>query len=457
MRLISKLVSDGERWWKKNRFDKTSNQYEAEANKLYERRGKVNYEEAFKLYGKAKSAAEAKGLIGKTPSLLLKMGKCQKNIAKEHNDPKEQREATLLSSFHIHMAIHVSIAGGTECCQSQEWTIDAVKEALEVATSFFDDCLPRIEGKSQKLQEAVRFSLNTCLVPIQNHPFQDVTIRIQKEVAFLAFELTSEFLERKDFQGGRQHLQTMMTSIDKVKVSYALREGVDPDIAKELKALSDDYLVSCDIAVALEGLEAGNLIYSLAKKYMDTDDVEYALTTGWDALDKFKEVERLSQSTMDDVSLEAKAGQGFVYSDIFKMPEIAKKIFTSVVEHSAFQEYDWYQGAEKMLNTMVSNDPGIQKAKVMEELQPELERIRKVAQDAGSDTQRLIDELYRISPPIPKKDGTMNPKPDVLTMGKRKAIRKMIFFYHPDKIDKSNLRNKFLCEEIAKIFTEQVS
>ena len=53
------------------------------------------------------------------------------------------------------------------------------------------------------------------------------------------------------------------------------------------------------------------------------------------------------------------------------------------------------------------------------------------------------------------RNGTMKPKPDVLKLcSKQKAIRKMIFFYHPDKIDKSNLKYKILCEEITKILTE---
>ena len=90
----------------------------------------------------------------------------------------------------------------------------------------------------------------------------------------------------------------------------------------------------------------------------------------------------------------------------------------------------------------------------MEELRPELEGIRKAAEGAGTDSQKLINELYKMSPPIPKKNGTMKPKPDVLKLGKHKAIKKMIFFYHPDKIDKSDLKYKILCEEITKILTE---
>ena len=90
----------------------------------------------------------------------------------------------------------------------------------------------------------------------------------------------------------------------------------------------------------------------------------------------------------------------------------------------------------------------------MDELRPELETIREAAREAGTDSQQLINDLYRMSPPIPKNNGTMKPKPDVIRLGKQKAIKKMIFFYHPDKIDKSNLRYKFLCEEITKILME---
>ena len=135
-------------------------------------------------------------------------------------------------------------------------------------------------------------------------------------------------------------------------------EKEDEEVTKELKALMEDYLVSCDIAQALEGVEAGNLIYSLAKKDLESSDVECALNKGWDALDKFNEVESLSQNTMDDVCLQAKAGKGFIYYDVFKMPEKAKKIFTSVVERSLHKDCHWYQAAEERLKAMAANDPG---------------------------------------------------------------------------------------------------
>ena len=75
--------------------------------------------------------------------------------------------------------------------------------------------------------------------------------------------------------------------------------------------------------------------------------------------------------------------------------------------------------------------------------------------EAAADIQKLIDACYKISPPIPKKAGIPRPRPDVQQLGPQKAIRKMIFLYHPDKIDKCDMRQKFLSEEITKLFTER--
>ena len=106
------------------------------------------------------------------------------------------------------------------------------------------------------------------------------------------------------------------------------------------------------------------------------------------------------------------------------MTEKAKRISISVVEQTAYKAFDWYHGAVQRLNAMAVKKQvlssfciellvnlqhllaGVQKAKIMEDLQLNLETIRKAAQ--------LINEPYRIRPPpIPKNNGTMKPKPEV--------------------------------------------
>ena len=297
-------------------------------------------------------------MMGKIPSLLLQMGRCQRKIADESSDLQHQGYALLLSSYHVHHAVQVSLSSGEKCSQSEEWTNEAVKEAKEIATYFYEDYLLKVKDQQIRLQEAIRFSFHTNTVVSQGHPFHDVTILIHKEVAFLAFDLASEFLKGKDFQGGRQHLQAMLTSIEKIKDSYALKENEDAEMAKELRTLREDYLISCDIAQALEGLESGQLLYSQAKKDLESNDVEYALNKGWDALDKLKEVDKLAQSTMDDASLQAKAGQGLIYIDVFKMKEKSKKILEAVVTQTAFQDFPWYFEAQQRLEAMATSDPG---------------------------------------------------------------------------------------------------
>ena len=446
-----------ERQWQGEEYQKKIDEYEASANSFYQKGGTGNLSEAFKLYGKARSAAVEKGMVAKIPPLSMKMGLCLRHIANEETDPAKKANALVKSSQHMQLAIQESLIRRNETSQSQGWTDNLVNEALAVAEDFFGNCLPQIEDKTARLQEAVRFSRNTCVVHLSGHPFQRVTIFIHKEVAFMAFELASELLKKKNFQGGRHHLQTMLTSIDKVKDSYALTEKDDPELTRELRTLMEDYLISCDIAEALEALEAGNLIASLAEKDLEFNDVEDALNKGWNALDKFKEAENLAQNTMDDICYQSRCAQGSLYSDIFKLPGKAKRIFTSIVDSSAshFKDSDWYQDAERRLKAMEAGDPAAQKARILEELKPELERLHKASKEAGADIQKLIDACYRISPPIPKKTGSPRPRPDVQQLGPQKAIRKMIFLYHPDKIDKSDFRQKFLSEEITKLFTER--
>ena len=138
--------------------------------------------------------------MGKIPSLLLQMGKCQRKIADESSDLQHQGYALLLSSYHVHHAVQVSLTGGEKCSQSEEWTNEAVKEAKEIATYFYEDYLLKVNNQQIRLQEAIRFSFYTSTIMSQGHPIHDVTIFIHKEVAFLAFDLASEFLKGKDFR-----------------------------------------------------------------------------------------------------------------------------------------------------------------------------------------------------------------------------------------------------------------
>ena len=211
------IFAGTERKWQAEDYQKKVDEYEAIANSFYQKGGTGNLSEAVKLYEKAMRAAVEKGMVAKIPPLLMKMGLCKKHIAKEERDPTEKAEALLRSSQHMHLAIQESLIRGNETSQSQEWTNNLVAQALEVAADFFENCLPQIEDQLARLQEALQFSCKTSVVHLHGHPFQKVTIFIHKEVAFMASELASEFLKKKNFQGGRHHLQTMLTSINKAK------------------------------------------------------------------------------------------------------------------------------------------------------------------------------------------------------------------------------------------------
>ena len=106
------------------------------------------------------------------------------------------------------------------------------------------------------------------------------------------------------------------------------------------------------------------------------------------------------------------------------------------------------------LHKIEAQDPAVQKDKILEELKPDLERIRDGTKDARKNLQQAINFVFTNYPPIRLDSGKERALPLVSTLGEAKAIRKMIVSYHPDKIGKSDMRYKLLCEEITKVFTE---
>ena len=385
------------------------------------------------------------------------MGLCRLSLAKTQNDIVRQLTLARKASCEIGLAIKTSHFND-ESSQSKEWNRNAARGAKGVADFFFDTLLPQLD-KSQSLKTAAGFSAEFFPLRLPNHPFQDVSVGVHKRVSLMALEMSAEFLEDDDHQRARQCLQIAMSTMDRAKTSHALQKQKDPVTSKELQVLTDEYLADCDIAGALEALEAGSLITDLALKDMSSQNVKSALNHAWDALDRFKEAETLSESLRDDLGYCAKSAQGELYLNIFKIPGKAKKIFAAIVESSASEYHtdkEWFKKAELALQEMAAKEPVLQKSKLLEEISPDLAKIKDAVKAAGRDIQVAIDFLYHTYPPI-GANGTLRPKPLVSLIGIKTAIKKMIYSYHPDKIDKSDMKFKLLCEEITKIFTEMNS
>ena len=111
------------------------------------------------------------------------------------------------------------------------------------------------------------------------------------------------------------------------------------------------------------------------------------------------------------------------------------------------------KGCETILKLLDEKDPAFQKQKIQEDLKSDIDRIKQELKSAGKDIQKFIDFIFCNFPPI-TNHGTQRLKPVIGKLGQTKAIKKMIYSYHPDKIDRSDLRYKMLCEEITKVFTE---
>ena len=431
-------------------------EYETSGDGFYKKPGIESSKEALKVYGKAYTEAKEKGLMGKMPPLILKVGKCQRRLAEMETDFIKRIGFARFASRQTGLAIWSSLNNET-CNQSEEWTRGAVSQASEIADFYFTTLLSDVKDEEDRLTKVATFAKELFPIQVKNHPFLDVAITVNQQVAYTALDLASKFLRAKDHQSGRQCLQTMLISLHAVESRFALQQKNDPDSLKDLKILTEDYTMSCDIAQALEALEAGGLIASLAVKEMESNELDSALNHGWNALDKFKEAGNLTEATVDEIYYHSKSAQGFLYLNIFKNPAKAKKIYTELVDSAASENHrdkEWFQEAERGLRTMEANNPVVQKRKLLEELQPELEKMKKTVKEAGSDVQKIINFFYSNYPPIPTNDGTPRPKPLVSKLGEARVIKKVIFSYHPDKIRGSDMKYKLMCEEITKIFTE---
>ena len=177
-----------------------------------------------------------------------------------------------------------------------------------------------------------------------------------------------------------------------------------------------------------------------------------------DAVDTVDTVDKVDTAdTMDNISFHAKSARGLLFLNIFKNLTRAKKIFSAIVESSASENYkdkEWFQEVEAGLRKIESQDPAFQKAQILEELKPDLEKIREGTKRARSNLQEAVDFIFSNYPPPRLADGSQRAVPSVTKLGVAKAVRKMIVSYHPDKIDKADPKKKILCEEITKIFTD---
>ena len=220
------FFSDGNKWWQKDDALHTVSEHEASGNLLFERK---LFSKAFNIYGKAFSAASDKGLMGKIPSPLLKMGMCQRKFAEYERDLTKQLVSARIASHHIGLALD-TCHFNEEGSQSSEWILSAVKEASIIEKLFFEVLIPQIDDRTKRLQAAEEFADELLSIYLLDHPFQDVSVTVNKQVAFMAFDEASDCLKSNDHQGGRQNLQIMVKCLERANASYALQRKNDPEL-----------------------------------------------------------------------------------------------------------------------------------------------------------------------------------------------------------------------------------
>ena len=455
------FISGVEKWWEvKERTEtpKKVKEHESTGDKWNEECDIDKLKKDLKLYGKAFSTAQERELFTKIPSLLLKMGTCHKQIAIAESDIVHKLRHTRIASRNIGTAIESTIINKS-CSQSEEWVQKAAQEAQGVGDFYLDTLVPKVSSESDKhgrIATSMAFANELLHLDLPRHPYLSVRTGVFKQVSFMAYDLVTESLQKEDHQRAKHYLQIMKSAFEKASDACALQDD-DPEVTNDLKILAEDYLNSSDIAQALESLEAGGLIASLAQQDIDAEEVESALDHAWNAIDKFSEAERLTADTMDNISFNAESVRGLLFLNIFKNLTRTKKIFLAIIESSASENYkdkDWFQEVEAGLQKIESQDPAFQKAQILEELKPDLEKIRVGTKRAPSNLQEAVDFIFSNYPPPRLADGSQRAVPSVTKLGVAKAVRKMIVSYHPDKIDKADPKKKILYEEITKVFSD---
>mmetsp|Transcript_5935 Transcript_5935/g.8876 ORF Transcript_5935/g.8876 Transcript_5935/m.8876 type:complete len:471 (+) Transcript_5935:36-1448(+) len=121
-----------------------------------------------------------------------------------------------------------------------------------------------------------------------------------------------------------------------------------------------------------------------------------------------------------------------------------------------FRQARWYQEVllkmkkyQKLKRDAFDQLSSAEKA-VLESLKPTIEEIQK---EAGKNIQALIKFLYTKHPP--KIDKSKHQLGELSSNQLKKALRKAILHYHPDKNCQGDLKWRLLCEEITKILNNK--
>ena len=250
-------------------------------------------------------------MSSKQPDALFKMGLCYQRLAEGDGDLGEKVRFAKQASVNLGAALKMCMIIGN--FKSEEWITEAISETSKIADFYFDNILPQIEDSTQRILQAEAYAYD-----LSQQPCHDLVVKVDQLVALMCFDHISDLLRRKEHTLCDPYLQHMLIFMTRAEERYALQKQPETSVGRDLKLLRADYQTSKDITEAWQALEAGYLITDFAMKEMGSGDVQSALDLAWNARDKFKDSERLSEGLVDEIYFRSKSYQAFLFLNVTK-------------------------------------------------------------------------------------------------------------------------------------------
>ena len=269
----------------------------------------------------------------------------------------------------------------------------------------------------------------------------------------------------KDFKAAIQLLEEVRQfGVEEVKALMAREEKKENEaLFKDLSLLEADSRLNRQLAEALQLVTNGD--NELASTLANYENLQLDLIFGVE--DKYKYALVLARG--EDVEI--------VCLTLTKLAKLYLKVYTDGIHRTKARETlndvmnyskvigrnlyetDWYREAASMLRELQEAEQAKEDKEWQNMRKVALAKLSKelkqLAEFAKKNNRGLVEALFSTFPPKHRADEGWNKLvPEDLgddDIGWKNLIRKMVIIYHPDRVDKAKLGEKYhvLCEEIT--------
>ena len=239
----------------------------------------------------------------------------------------------------------------------------------------------------------------------------------------------------------------------------------------DLKVLEDNSRQFRQLADALQLMANGDsdLAYALATYETLKLDLIFAVE------DKYKSANLLSRGVDEEIVCMTDTKVAKLYLKVYtdgihrtKAREILNDVmrFSDVINRNHY-EADWYKEAATMLRELQEQEQSKEDSEWQNRRKAALaqltEELKQLAEFSEKNDRGLVEALFQTFPPRHRPDESWRKllpgdKEDG-EIGWKNLFRKLVVIYHPDRVDKAKLGEKYhvLCEEITSELNRRYS